>query len=269
MSETQQRTIFGEEINEQVRVETTGRVIRPFKRMLDQVAKEYKLRFGEDGLNVSVVDAANVQMVDLTLEADAFEDYWTEGITIGTNGTAFGSALQHARYGVSTDDPVILTAEERHLETETTRTFGDMPATVNERAETIDPDAIRQQPDLPDLDFDVTVDVDPRTFIEVIGAMDTNGTDPIKLGANPESIVFNQEADLQQRNIRIDCDPSDVCEWSMHSPDYMEQLAKAIQVGYVDSLTLKWAEEYPLVAEVEREGVMHGQIMTAPRIGPD
>lgn len=269
MSQTQQRTIFGESIEEKVSIETTGRTIRPFKQMLDQVADEYKLHFDSHGLNVSVVDPANVQMVDLTLERGAFEDYLTEGTTVGINGTAFGSALQHARYGISTDDPVVLTADDRHLETETTREFGDMPATVNERAETIDPDSIRQEPDLPDLEHEVEVEVDPRAFIEVIGAMETKSGDPIKLGTNPESIVFQQEMDLQQRNIEIECDPSNVAEWTMFSPDYMDLVAKMLQVGYIDNLTLKWSEEYPLIAEVEREGIMHGEIMTAPRIGPE
>lgn len=264
MSESIQKTVFGEQIEEQVRIETTGRVIRPFKRVLDTIAGEYKLHFDSDGITVEVVDPANVYAGCVTLEADAFETYELENeTTFGISARNFGSALQHARYGKDTDDPIAVTGGPRHLETEVEREFGDTPATVNERVELTDPNSLRSQPDIPDLDLDVEVDLDPTAFTEVIGALDTD-KDYLKLGSNIDSIVFNQDSN-SKRNIRLDADPSNVSEWTLFSGSYMKQIRTALRDSYATELTLRWGEDLPLFAEFESE-TMHGTLMLAPRI---
>lgn len=263
--ETQQRTIFGEPLEETLSLETTGRTIRPFKRVIDQIADEYRLTFNDDGIHVDVVDTANVQMLSLTLHADALNTYEiTEETTLGVNSRLLGSALQHARYGKTTDDPVTITAGANHLQTETNRELGDTEATINERVELIDPDGIRASPDIPALETDVEVDVDPRAFCEIASILEDN--EPLRLGSDTDSIVFNQDGDLNQRNIELDADPDDVTEWTYYSVDYIKDWMNAFENGYVDELSLSWAQEYPLMAEFSREGVMSGMMCVAPRI---
>lgn len=267
MSESAQRTIFGEELDELVNVETTGRVIRPFKRMLDQIAKEYKLQFTDDGLDVAVVDSANVIGIESHIQASAFEDYTlTSDTTLGVNSSGFGSALRHARYAKRTDDTVTIQADKRVLETEVDREIGNAQATVNERYELIDPDSIRQAPEIPDLDLGITADMEPETFIEATKLLETDRKHYVALGANPESIVLNQEEDLQQRNVELEVTPSQVGEFTLFTGSYIEGIANALRVGYVDTVALRWDDEMPLFVEFEREGVYSGTIYVAPRI---
>lgn len=267
MSQTQQRTIFGDELNELVSIETTGRVIRPFKRMLDQVASEYKVQFTSEGLVVEVVDSSNVVAIQNEIPASAFESYTVHSDTVlGLSSNGFGSALKHARYAKKTDDSVSITADQRQLETEVNREIGGARATVNERAELIDPDSIRQTPEIPELDLDVTAEMDPKAFIETVKLLDTGSQEHIKLGTDTESIVFNQDQDIQKRNIALDVSPSDVCEFTFFTASYLGDIANALRVGYVDNLTLRWSEEMPLFAEFEREDTYSGRIMIAPRI---
>jgi proliferating cell nuclear antigen len=268
MSESQQRTIFGEELDELVNVETTGRVIRPFKRMLDQIAKEYKIHFSSDGVDVYVMEPARVSAIEIHAPVSAFESFEVESeTTIGVNSGGLGSALRHARYAKTSDDNVSITADARTLETEVNRQIGDTQATVTEQTELIDPDSLREEPNIPDGDTDVSVSIDPQTFIDTIKLLDTTSkADKFKLGADSGSIIFQQEGDVQRRNIDLEVAPSGVAEWTLFSPSYLEDIANALQSGYVDNLTLRWAEDYPIFAEFEREDTYHGQIMVAPRI---
>ena len=264
MSETQQQTIFGDPIEEQIFIETTGRVIRPFRRLIDQAVSEYRLMVQSDGIRVEAVDPANVGAVFATLHADAFETYDVAESVIGISSDGFGSALQHARYGKSTDDPISIRADQMHLQTEVERELGGSDVEISERVPLLDPDAIRQSPDLPDLDLSVAAEPPPETFIEAVGAMDTSNH--IRIGSNLDSIVFNQDTGSHQRNIEIDATPTETSEWTHFSGDYMEMIATGLRNGYVDSLTLRWDEEYPIFAEFEREGVLSGQYMIAHRI---
>lgn len=266
-SETQQRTIFGEPLTELVSLETSGHIIRPYKRMLDQIAAEYRLQFTPEGLTVHVVDPSNVIAIRSEMPAAAFASYEVDGVVnLGADASNLGSALKYARYGKRTDDPVTITANKDHLETEIDRQIVETDARINERAELIDPDAIRNGPDVPDLDLGVSVDVDPQAFIEVIGMLDTSDGQTVKLGSNVSSITFNQDGDLQQRNIELDANPTEASEWTHFSGKWLETMAKALQVGYVDDLTLVWDEEMPMFAEFEREDQYEGHIMLAPRI---
>jgi DNA polymerase III sliding clamp (beta) subunit (PCNA family) len=270
MQETSQRTIFGEQIEEQIRIETTGRVIRPFKRAISQIAKEYTLQFSDDGIRVEVIDSGNVQGGYFNLHASAFDEYWIEeDTTLGITQDSFGSVLQHARYGKRSDDPITLSGDAEYLQSEVTRPFGKSEATINERAALTDPDAIRGFDGVPDLDLDVTTEIHPKTFIEAIKAMDTKSH--VRLGSNIDSITFNQEMDLTKRNINIETDPSEVSEWTFYSGRYLENVQKSLSMSYADSCTLTWDEEFPLMVEFEREDIISGTIMTAPRIqsGPE
>ena len=113
-----QLTIGGESLDEQLRIETTGRVIRPFQRMITPVAKEYKLRVADDGLHVMTIDAPNVMYVDITQPAETLDTLDVDGESVlGLSDSGFASTLSDARYGKNTDDPITLTSDGATLET--------------------------------------------------------------------------------------------------------------------------------------------------------
>lgn len=261
-----QTTIFGETIEPAVEIETTGRTIRPFKQAIGQMVEEYRLDFHPRGINVVAVDPSNVQMLDVTLKAEALDTYDVEegGFLTGIQNEVFGSALQHARYGKSTDDDIELTVSSEAIETHVDRELGDAQATMSERATVIDPDSVRSQPGLPNLEWSESVDMTAKTFVEVVDALDTNMSNHVRISSVDGIVEFSQETDVQQRNISIGANVGENAG-SIFSADYVEAMANALQVGYADDITLRFDEEFPVSIEFERENVMHGQLMAAPR----
>lgn len=266
-TETEQRTIFGESLDEQLRIETTGRVIRPWKRMLDKIADEYKLRCSPDGLHVQCLDTSKVKMITTTLSAGAFESYTTEGTTLGINAERFGSALRHARYGATTDDTVVLSADSGYLQTVVNREIGGTSAEITERMELIDPKSIRQEPDNPDLELEVDVSMSPDAFIEAARMFDDDGH--IKIKSDSGELLLAQENDLEQRQVALDVGTSVETGWTIYTGQYIVEFAQALNNGLVDNLTLRWKDDYPLKLDFEREGIYKGTLMVAPRVQPD
>jgi len=236
--------------------------------MLDQFVGEYRLHCNPDGLTVEAVDSANVQSIFTELQADAFDGYECDGIELGVVDQ-LGSVLRHARYGKSSDDPVTLSADGDAIKSTTNRQIGDADATLAERANLVEPAKIRSEPDLPELDYPLSVDLSPKTVIEAIRMLDCSSGNHVQLGTNHDEIVIAQQEDMRQRQFAIDADPSVVTEYTHFSADYIESIRKALQVGYVDEVTLRWDEDYPLMVDFEREGMYSGTIMTAPRITHD
>jgi hypothetical protein len=269
MSDATQRTVFGDEIEDVVSFTTTGRVIRPFKRMIDKVASEYRLQCDSDGIHVAVVDSTNVLAGEFTLFASALEEY-SGAATIGVNADQFGSTLQHARYGKTTDDKIAVSADAMDIQTTVQRPFGETDATLSERASLIDPDSIRQQPEIPtpdDLELEIIAELAPQTVIEAMKAIDDS--EHVKLGTEQESIHIRQDLDVQQRNIELSHPVGVASDFTFYSADYVTKIVRGLANGYVDTVTLKWDEDMPLYAEFEREGVYSGQYMLAPRVKPD
>ena len=265
MSQTQQTTVFGDAIDKQVHIQTEGRAIRPFKNMVGAVAGEYRLHADSGGLYVTSVNPSNTIMVDITMYREAFDSFEAEESTFGIRGKSFGSALRHARYGVSTNDEVSITIGDESLETETKRTVGKANATVNERVKLIDPASIRAEPDIPALDLPVQVEIEPDTLIEAYRLMDGNNK-VLKLGSNGNGLVLRQDDDINQRNVELECDVTEASEFTYYSTGMLGDLINGLHNGYVDTVTLKWGEDFPLKLGFEREGYYSGEYMIAPRI---
>lgn len=268
MSETQQNTIFGAPIQENVRIKTSGRTIRPFKQMIGQIADEYRLDITNDGISVEVVDSANVCAIEIHMENTAFESFDVSNETsIGISSSTFGSVLQHTRYGKNTDDTVTLVADDKHIESETLRDIGGTTAQVTERGEVIDPDAIRQSPDMPDLDMSASVDLPPKSFIETIQLMDANTGQPTRIEAG-EYLTLRQNTEKNKRNVELNA-MVDGEATAVYSTSYLADIATALKSGYVDTMSIKWDDEFPIFVDFEREDHYSGRIMLAPRVHPD
>jgi len=86
-----QLTIGGEPLSEQLEIQTTGRVIRPYRRMVDAAVDEtgrvirpyrrmvdaavdeFRLRADSDGLHTYAIDPARVMFIDVTQPADSLD----------------------------------------------------------------------------------------------------------------------------------------------------------------------------------------------------
>jgi proliferating cell nuclear antigen len=270
MSETIQQNVFGEEPANDYEFAIEGRTIRPFKQLIGSVINiygnnpEYKLNLTDTGWTVEAVDTTNVVMIDIGMHASAFETYSPGATdTLGIINDTFGSALQHTRYGKSTNDVVTLTGDENTLNSTVTKDVGGTEATFQEHRPLIDPDAVREEVDLPDLNFTTEFDLPVRTFIEAIDSLEF---DHVELRAVDSGIQFRSEDDIAKSSVSVACETDGENATAMYSSDCLEGFAKALHVGKVDNIHCKFSDEFPLFVEFEREDKYEGTLMVAPRV---
>jgi len=221
---------------------------------------ECKIRLNEEELSIRAVDPANVGMVDLTLEAAAFESYEADGGVIGVNL----DRLEDIAGMAESDDLVHLKLDEEtrklHIEVEG----------LSYTLALIDPDSIRQEPDIPDLDLPAEITLEGAQLNRGIKAADMV-SDHIRLRVDEGDETFHIEAegdtddvDLELTSeglIALQAGPAD----SLFSLDYLKDMNKAINADAEGRVEL--GEEVPVKLHYEfAEGLGNVTFMLAPRI---
>lgn len=267
MSDAQQTTVFGNGKDNELHLTATGRTLRPAKRMIGAVCDETRLQVTTDGLRVCMVDRYNVVMVELDVPDSAFDAYDVENpTTLGVSMDSLGSVLQHARYGKDSNDMVDLYANNAALRTVVDREFGATEATLRESRPLIDPDLVRETPEIPELDLDVETEIAPETFVRAVNTC-ADGGNYMVLEASEDTIHLSRDTDMAQTEIDLVADVSRPTDGeTLFGMNYLEMVAKGLRSGYVDNVTLKWAEEYPLQVGFEREDCYSGMYFIAPRM---
>ncbi|OYR62815.1 DNA polymerase sliding clamp, partial [Halorubrum ezzemoulense] len=197
-----------------------------FQDALDSVSvlvDECKIRLNEEELSIRAVDPANVGMVDLTLEAAAFESYDADGGVIGVNLARLEDIAGMANSG----DLIHLELDE-----ETRKLHIEIDG-LSYTLALIDPDSIRQEPDIPDLDLASEIVVEGAQLDRGIKAADMV-SDHIRLRVDEgdEAFFIEAEGDTDDVNLKLDREdlialtagPAD----SLFSLDYLKDMNKAI-----------------------------------------
>jgi proliferating cell nuclear antigen len=270
MSNTQQTTVFGDVTNPELTIETTGRVIRPWKRMLSPIAGEHKLHVQDKGIYVKSVDPANVAMIETTLHATAFQTYNVKETTLGIQMDALGSLCQHARYGKRTDDKIRLQMDEaRYMDSHVTRDVGGTEMTFRERRGLTDPASIRESPDMPDNEYTAAAQMAPETYTAAVTAGDWDTA--VFAEQTSDGIRFYEDDNDRphSRSVELSTESLDDDATAIFSKDYMENIARGVENGLVDTVVVRWAEQYPIEVWFDRPGVYTGRYMMAPRIRSD
>ena len=224
---------------------------------------ECKIRLNEDELAIRAVDPANVGMVDLTLEAAAFESYEADGGVIGVNLNRLEDIAGMANSG----DLVQLELDEE------TRKLHIQIDGLSYTLALIDPDSIRQEPDIPDLDLPAEIVVEGAQLDRGITAADMV-SDHIRLRVDgaEESFFIEAEGDTDDVDLRLDREdlidlqagPAD----SLFSLDYLKDMNKAIPSDA--EVRVELGEEFPVKLHYEfAEGMGQVTYMLAPRIQSD
>jgi len=221
---------------------------------------ECKIRLNEDGLSIRAVDPANVGMVDLSLDAAAFESYEADGGVIGVNLARLEDIAGMGNAG----DLVHLELDEE------TRKLHIRIDGLSYTLALIDPDSIRQEPDIPDLDLPAEIVVEGNQLDRGIKAADMV-SDHINLRVDESAETFHIEAEGDTDDvdfemgtdelIRLDAGPAN----SLFSLDYLKDMNKAIP-GDAE-VTVELGEEFPVKLHYEfSEGLGTVTFMLAPRI---
>jgi len=221
---------------------------------------ECKVNATDDGLEIAAVDPANVAMVDMCLDASACAHYEADGATLGVNLDRLEDVLGMADSGdmVQLD----LNEETRKLDIQ----LGGLEYTLA----LIDPDSIRQEPDIPDLDLPATVVCEGAEISRALTAADLV-SDHVQMAASPNGeLVIGAEGDTDDVDVTLDDDDllsaavSDDVE-SLFSLDYLSSIETPIDSDADVSLLL--GEEMPVKLRYSiGDGDCSVVHMVAPRI---
>ena len=224
---------------------------------------ECKIHLEEDGLQIRAVDPANVGMVDLSLEAAAFESYEADGGLIGVDLTRLEDIAGMAESGQLV---------QLELDEETRKLHIHLDGLEYTLA-LIDPDSIRQEPDIPDLDLPARVVLEGRDVNRSVTAADMV-SDHIALGVEEGTETFYVSAEGDTDDVHLELSADDLIQLqvgaahSLFSLDYLKDMNKAIPVD--TEVTLEIGEEFPIKIHFEfAEGLGHVTYMLAPRIQSD
>ena len=221
---------------------------------------ECKVRLNEDGLAIRAVDPANVGMVDLSLEAAAFESYEADGGVIGVNLARLEDIAGMGNAG----DLVHLELDEE------TRKLHIRIDGLSYTLALIDPDSIRQEPDIPDLDLPARIVAEGNQLDRGITAADMV-SDHINLRVDEDAETFHIEAEGDTDDVDFEMSAADLIDLdagpanSLFSLDYLKDMNKAIP-GDAE-VTIELGEEFPVKLHYDfAEGLGNVTFMLAPRI---
>jgi len=224
---------------------------------------ECKINLNEDGLAIRAVDPANVGMVDLTLDVEAFESYETDGGVIGVNLARLEDFV-----GMADSDQLVqleLDEETRKLHVRIDGLEGTLAL--------IDPESIRKEPDIPDLDLPATIVVEGRDIDRAVKAADMV-SDHIALGVDPDEEVFYVDAAGDTDDVHLELTREDLIDLvagearSLFSLDYLKDMNKAIPKDA--EVEIELGEEFPVKLHFDiAEGKGQVTYMLAPRIQSD
>jgi proliferating cell nuclear antigen len=221
---------------------------------------ECKIHLDETGIEIRAVDPANVGMVDLSLSADAFESYEADGGLIGVNLVRLQDIA-----GMADSGQLV----ELELDEETRKLHISIDGLEYTLA-LIDPESIREEPDLPELDLSSTIVIEGRDIDRAVTAADMV-SDHIELGVNEGDEVFYVKAEGDTDDVHLELDSEDLIDLvpgsasSLFSLDYLQDMNKAIPKDA--EVTMELGEEFPVKLHFDiAEGEGNVTYMLAPRI---
>ncbi|NIB98137.1 DNA polymerase sliding clamp [Halobacterium sp. R2-5] len=236
------------------------------RETLDSVSvlvDECKIHLDEDGLSIRAVDPANVGMVNLDLGAAAFESYEADGGIIGVNL----SRLEDIAGMADSDQLVQLELDEE------TRKLHIQIDGLEYTLALIDPDSIRQEPDIPDLDLSANVVIEGADIDRSVRAADMV-SDHIALGVDAADELFYVDAEGDTDDVHLELTRDDLIDLeagdahSLFSLDYLKDMNKAIPKDA--EVELELGDEYPVKIHFDiAEAQGRVTYMLAPRIQSD
>lgn len=223
---------------------------------------ECKIHCEPDGLEIRAVDPANVGMVDLDLDAGAFASYSADGGLIGVDLDRLADVVGMADAG----DMVHLDLDEE------TRTLDISIGGLDYTLALINPDSIRQEPDLPDLDLPATYVLEAQEVSRAVSAADLVSDHIEIVGASSGEVRFVADGDTDDVEVTVGeaglmsgRHNGDGPVASLFSLDYLNDMA-----GVIDSdgeLSLRVGQEFPVKMRYSAvDGALEVVNMLAPRV---
>lgn len=241
--------------NVQIRPETLETFIDAPMAFVD----ESKVRLTEDAMKICACDPANVAMADITLAKEGTESYHADDGVLGVDLDRLDDVSSLS----STGDLIEISLNED------TRKLDIDVGGVEYTKALIDPDMIRAEPDIPDLDLPATVTLRGEQLDQLVTAADMV-SDHIRLGMTDEG-RFRAAADGDTDSVEQEFGEHDVEALTPGSADTLLSLDYVRPVASMfddnDHVTIQLGEEMPAWFEATLlDGHANVLFMIAPRI---
>ncbi|WP_435065977.1 DNA polymerase sliding clamp [Halobaculum sp. EA56] len=239
-----------------------ARVLNDFLDPIDAIVEEFRLNLTDEGFRAEVVDPGNIGMARVRLDAEAFESF-----EVADAGGQLGISLGKFRELLDFADPGDLVSLSLDQETRKLDVAFD---TIDASVALIDPETIRQEPDIPELDLATKITLEGRQLRRGVELADMV-SDYVRFIGDPDAREWRMEADgdvddVSERFSREDLIKGQVPEEheSLFSTDYLLDMTKPIPKDA--EVTLRHGTEHPVKFDYEiGEGVSVAN-MLAPRI---
>ncbi|HIA24302.1 MAG TPA: DNA polymerase sliding clamp [Candidatus Poseidoniales archaeon] len=230
--------------------------------ILSTLVEEARFNFEEDKLVVRVVDPSHVAMIQLEVDSAAFESYDVTESVLGLELSKISKLVQLAGAG----DLIVINYND---------SVGKVEFQVGEIERTIRPldRQNMQEPNVPELDTDISVSLSGAKFARALKAADQVG-DLVTFSIDQTRFSINVTGESDAVNVSYDagelqelnCDSPVKSQYSLQ---YLLPLAKRIE-STVDKVTAKFGENYPLRLEFEfADGGANVVYFLAPRVEGD
>jgi len=253
----------------EVLIETTADVIKPLFAYADRLGiDEFKLNVTEDGLYTRFVDPANVMIGEIELSETAFETFEADETEIGINVSNMMTALQSGRKRQT--DEITLSYESQNMTTTVVRDYDGTTVQLQRNFMTIDPEDIRDMPEVPQIDYDATAEVSRLLFGDLITEINNFGDYVMFRNCDGGyDLILSENGDVGGASAVIkDCISGNGSVESIFGIDYIKNGCKAFATVGADTLHFEFGEDFPIVVSWETD-TLSGMFMQAPRIRED
>ncbi|ALJ99672.1 head protein [Haloarcula californiae icosahedral virus 1] len=248
-------------------VETTGGDAKAWFSVMDAKTDEAKVHLEPDGLTARFVEPANVMMQDVQIGEDAFESYtWRQPA-----GRLYDQdrVIGLAQTWVTDYLKLFTKTEEVRFQVDEKAQFAIIGENFTATMPTIDPDSVRQEPDLPGLDLPGSVTVDFESFADAVDTAD-DVADHVGLVMYDGECYVHADGDLDDAWVPVETEAGEGYASSLFSAEYLTDYLDSVPSGATETVTFFGGREFPLFAEHE---VAHPDadftLMLAPRIQDD
>lgn len=237
-----------------------GGDIKEFVGTLRAIVDEAKFNVEPDGIQVRAVDPANVAMDDGVLSAGAFESYDASEGVLGLNLERLEGVLKLAKK----DDLV-----ELSFDTNTFKLVIYIDG-VEFMMACIDPDSIRSEPEIPDMDLPASFTVDESQIRRGVKAADMV-SDHIQIRCDETEQAVFIEAQGDTDDVSLELTEEEYTELTavdaeaLFSLDYVKDISRKFPKNAAISIT--FGTDFPMMIEYEfADGECEILSMIAPRI---
>lgn len=213
-----------------------------------QLVDEAVIEVSSEGMETSAVDASNVGMVEMGLDANAFTTLTEDNESLGVNINRFASTVSRLQSELVEDDA----ERELHIKldenTHRLKLWCE-PGTMTYSLSLIDPDSIREKPNIPDINVASTIELRGEYFDNIVKT--ASGTfDHMIVGTDNDTVVFNCEGDIDDFNVEAteadygiySINAGDV--ESIYSLNYFDDIRKGLPSD--ETVTIEVGNDFPI-----------------------